>query len=144
MRYWDASAIVPLLAEQPGTELVRGYLAEDPHVVTWSLTRLEIAGAIERRARQGALAPAARIELLARLGELGRAWDEVSDLLPVLERGLVLMARHPLRSAAAAQLAAASLLAEGEPASVSFVCLDRRLAEAARREGFVVLGWPAG
>jgi len=42
---------------------------------------------------------------------------------------------HPLRAADSLQLAAALTVAEQEPSSLSFVCLDQRLAEAAIREG---------
>ncbi|MBI3050076.1 MAG: hypothetical protein HYY76_17390 [Acidobacteria bacterium] len=39
---------------------------------------------------------------------------------------------------AALTLAAALVWCEEQPASETFVCLDRRLREAARREGFVL------
>lgn len=45
--------------------------------------------------------------------------------------------RHDLRAADALQLAAAFFAAEGRPPALEFVCLDDRLADAARREGFV-------
>jgi predicted nucleic acid-binding protein len=45
---------------------------------------------------------------------------------------------HPLRAADAMQLAAALVAAEERPASLRLVTLDDRLADAARREGFVV------
>jgi predicted nucleic acid-binding protein len=46
---------------------------------------------------------------------------------------------HPLRPADALQLAAALTAAEAHAGSLPFVTLDRRLADAARREGFPVL-----
>ena len=39
----------------------------------------------------------------------------------------------------ALQLGAAIVAAEGEPASLEFATLDRRLADAAAREGFQIL-----
>jgi len=57
-------------------------------------------------------------------------------------RALPLLARHPLRAADAAQLGAALLVADPDPASLVMVVLDRRLAAAAEREGLVVLTWP--
>ena len=53
-----------------------------------------------------------------------------------------LLARHSLRSAEAAQLASALLVSQPDAASLPVVCFDQRLAEAAEREGFRVLGWP--
>jgi hypothetical protein len=46
---------------------------------------------------------------------------------------------HPLRAADAFQLAAALLWCEEDPSRETFVCLDDRLLEAARREGFRIL-----
>jgi uncharacterized protein len=46
---------------------------------------------------------------------------------------------HPLRAADALQLAAAFAAAERRPTSLELVTLDDRLADAARKEGFVVL-----
>jgi hypothetical protein len=46
---------------------------------------------------------------------------------------------HPLRAAAALQVAAAFVAAERRPASLEIVTLDDRLANAARKEGFAVL-----
>ena len=46
---------------------------------------------------------------------------------------------HDLRAADALQLAAATVAAESDPASLELISLDRRLLEAARREGFPVV-----
>ena len=46
---------------------------------------------------------------------------------------------HPLRAADALQLAAELIWCQGDPVRNGFVCLDQRLREAARREGFTVL-----
>jgi predicted nucleic acid-binding protein len=45
---------------------------------------------------------------------------------------------HALSAADALQLAAAIAASEADPASLALVTLDDRLAEAARREGFLV------
>jgi hypothetical protein len=52
------------------------------------------------------------------------------------------LARHALRAADSLQLGAALVASEGDPTSLEFVCLDRNLADAAEREGFVVKTWP--
>jgi hypothetical protein len=44
----------------------------------------------------------------------------------------------------ALQLAAALVAAEGKATALPLVTLDRRLGEAARLEGFSVLGWTPG
>ena len=143
MRFWDASAVAPLLFEDRATELVRGWLGEDPDMVLWGLTRLELVSAIERRAREGLLRPAERGAALIRAERLASDAHEVADLAAVRVRAVPLLARHPLRAADAAQLGAALLVADPDPFSLTMVVLDHRLAEAAEREGLGVLTWPA-
>lgn len=139
MRYWDASALVPLVIREPATDEVRDWLRQDPVVVTWAWTRVELASAVERRARLGELDRCQRRACLDRFADLARRWDEVADLHSVRARALGLLARHPLRAADAAQLGAALLVCEGDARALPFVCLDEQLASAADREGFRVL-----
>ncbi len=135
MRYWDTSALVPLVIAEVETGRMRALLEEDPHIVTWAWTSVEFASAIERRAREGELTREQRRRVLARVAELAEVWDEVTDVLMVRRRALAVLARHPLRAADAAQLGAALVAAPetGEP--LGFVCLDERLLDAAEREG---------
>ncbi len=139
VRYWDASALVPLAIAESAGPLVRGWLEQDPGIVTWAWTRVELASAVERRARQGQISRAQRRAALDRFEDLAACWDEVADLFPVRARALALLGRHPLRAADAAQLGAALLAAEDEPSALTFVCLDQRLATAAEQEGLRVL-----
>ena len=138
MRYWDASAIVPLIVHEESTEAARSWLAEDPVIVTWAWTRVELVGAVERRYREGALTRSQRRTALDRFASLAEAWDEVIDLLAVRSRALLLLARHPLRAVDSGQLAAALLVAEQGLPGLGFVCLDQRLAMAADIEGLRV------
>lgn len=139
MRYWDASALVPVVLAEERSDLVQGWLDEDDIVTTWAWTQVEVVGAIERRAREGELTREGRQAALTQAANLAAKWTEIFDLTAVRKRALNLRARHPLRAADAAQLAAALFVAEDDPASLVFVCLDERLATAAEREGFPVL-----
>ena len=134
MRYWDASALVPLLVAERDTELVRSWLSGDDRIVTWAWTRTEIVGAVERRTREGSLSRSQRREVLRRLDAFARSWDEVIDVLAVRSRANALLARHPLRAADAGQLGAALLVQEQIAGVLDFVCLDRRLSSAAELE----------
>ena len=134
MRYWDASALVPLLVAERDTELVRAWLSDDDRIVTWAWTRTEIVGAVERRTREGSLSRSQRREMLRRLDAFARSWDEVIDVLAVRSRANALLARHPLRAADAGQLGAALLVQEQMAGVLDFVCLDRRLSSAAELE----------
>jgi predicted nucleic acid-binding protein len=142
VRYWDASALVPLVIAEDETARMRSLLREDAHVVTWAWTSVELASAVERRARAGELDRAQRRAALRAFEELSSTYDEVTDVLAIRRRALSLLARHPLRAADAAQLAAALLVAPESGPSLDFVCLDERLAEAAEREGLTALPAP--
>jgi predicted nucleic acid-binding protein len=137
VRYWDASALVALCVAEAATDVVRGLVAGG--IVTWSVSAVEIASAIERRAREGALTGAERAAARAALSELAAAWTDISTLGPVRERALRLVAAHPLRAADAMQLGAALVAVTDRPEGHAFVCTDARLRDAAAREGFRVL-----
>jgi predicted nucleic acid-binding protein len=139
VRYWDASALVPLLLTESATPAVRGLLEEDPQVVTFWTTEVECASAIARLEREGRLAGRPLALALDRLGALRRAWSEVSPLDSVRDRARRLLRTHPLRTADSLQLAAALVASEERPTTLDFVCLDSRLASAAGKEGFPVL-----
>ena len=139
MRYWDASALVPLVVAETESDRVRGWLAEDGHIVTWAWTRTEIVSAIERRTREGLLSRPQRREVLGRFDDLTGQWDEVTDMLAVRSRANSLLARHPLRAADAGQLGAALLVHEQSAEPLTFVCLDQRLSSAAELEGLRIL-----
>jgi len=136
MRFWDASAIVPLLLAEPPREGLLELLERDPVMVAWWGTPVECASAIARREREGALSPEEATRALDRLRILARSWQEVVASEGVRTVSQRLLRTHPLRSADSLQLAAAIVAADGDPSSLPFVCLDERLCGAAAREGF--------
>ncbi|MGI8778208.1 MAG: hypothetical protein ACR2LJ_12700 [Acidimicrobiales bacterium] len=75
---------------------------------------------------------------MARLEQLAGAWHEVQPVESVRRVAHRLLRTHSLRAADSLQLAAAVVASEGVPRSMEFVCLDRRLVGAARREGLAV------
>ena len=139
MRYWDASALVPLAVAEPRSALVRAWLSDDDHIVTWAWTRTEITSAIERRTRNGTLSREQRRETLGRFDALAESWDEITDVLAVRARANALLARHPLRTSDAGQLGAALLVQEQMAGVLTFVCLDSSLALAAEREQLAII-----
>lgn len=139
MRYWDASALVPAFIREDNTDRAREWLGEDPEIVTWGWTKVEISSAIERLTRSNELTRSQRRDALDGLDQLARSWDEVIDLVAVRSRALSLLARHSLRAADAGQLGAALLVAEAGGVDITFVCFDENLAIAAEREGLTTL-----
>lgn len=143
MRFWDASAIVPLLTREAATKAVQKLAAADPVMLLCWATEVECATAIARLEREGAHAPAAAGEAFDRLGRLAAGWHEAEASDDVREAAVRFLRVHPLRAADAFQLAAASVAAERRPPSLEMITLDDRLASAARKEGFALTEVPA-
>tara|TARA_B100000508_G_scaffold52500_1_gene40722 strand:+ start:113 stop:541 length:429 start_codon:yes stop_codon:yes gene_type:complete len=137
MRFWDSSAVVPLLLRQPETLRIRSLFEEDPDMVVWWGTTVECTSAVARLRREGVLDSNAEAQALHRLEALRRHWHEMLPGDGLRAQALRALRIHPLRAADALQLAA-GLDWSGTPASGGFVTFDERLAEAARREGFTV------
>lgn len=138
MRFWDSSAIVPLLTEESGREPLLAILESDPVMVVWWGTPVELASALSRRERDGGLTSAEVTSAIERLRALERAWHELIPTDALRGRARRLLRVHALRAADSLQLAAALSIAGDDLASVAFVSLDRRLVDAARREGLDV------
>ncbi len=136
MTFWDSSAVLPLLAAEAPSAACAALL--DTGLVVWTLTPVEIASALRRKEREGALTAAGVATALQRLDELRAYWHEVTSLERVMSRAMRLLAVHPLRAADALQLAAALTFCDEDTRGARFVTLDLRLREAARREGFDV------
>lgn len=139
MRFWDASALIPLLVEEPGRERMLARLEEDGEVLSWWGTPVEIASAMARREREKLLTSDEVSSTLAALRALAESWHEIVPSDSVRRTAQRLLRSHPLRAADSLQLAAALIAADHDPASLEIVCLDERLTLAARREGFTVL-----
>jgi len=139
MRFWDASAITPLLSEEPARKRLLEFLDEDADIIAWWGTPVEIASALSRREREGLLTADEAAAALAVARELSNSWHEIAPSDAVRRTAERLLRLHPLRAADSLQLAAALIAADHDPNSLPFVCLDVRLAGAAQREGFSVL-----
>ena len=139
MRFWDASAIVPLIVLESETATVQALAAADPAMLVWWAAEVECASAIARLERDGALDASASIDAFNRLAHLAAGWHEVDPSDSVREAAVRFLRVHPLRAADALQLAAAFVAAERRPSSLEVITLDERLATAARKEGFALI-----
>jgi hypothetical protein len=135
--FWDSSAIVPLLVDEPPREALLELLHRDSGMIVWWGTPVECASAIARREREGALGEAA--EVLERLRAMAAEWHEVLATDTVRSAAQRMLRVHALRAGDSLQLAAAFVAAEHDPPSLELVSLDDRLVNAAGREGFRVL-----
>jgi uncharacterized protein len=143
VRFWDASAIVPLLVAEPSTRRLQALVAEDSAMLVWWASEIECISALARLERHGALSPGAVVLAFSRLARLVAGWDEIDPSDAVREAAARFLRVHPLRAADALQLAAAFFAAERRPASLQLITLDERFASAARKEGFGVIDMAA-
>ncbi|HEY2322710.1 MAG TPA: PIN domain-containing protein [Thermoanaerobaculia bacterium] len=138
MKFWDSSAVVPLLVSESSSDEISHILSDDRQMHVWWATEVECTSTLARLEREG-VDPAVIETALSRLAMLREDWSEIAPVSTVRDTAKRLLRLHPLRAADALQLAAAFVLADSDPGSVSFVSLDDRLRHAARLEGFVLL-----
>lgn len=138
MRFWDASAVVPLVVEEAASPACRALLASDTAMAVWRLSAVEVMSAVRRLEREGRLDRTGVSVAVARLGALRDGWVEVTALDVVAERAIRVLAVHRLPAADALQLAAAIELVSDRPDGFDFVTRDVRLADEASRAGFRV------
>jgi len=118
---------------------VRALIDEDPALVAWCGTPIECFSALARLRRGTVLTP--RDEEQARHVLLRLASDstEVEHGNQVRDHPIRALLLHPLRNPDSLQLAAALVWTHVQLTDHHFVCLHKRLRDAAQREGFTVL-----
>jgi predicted nucleic acid-binding protein len=139
LRFWDSSAVLSLLIQEPLSWKTRRFYDENPHLLLWWVTSVECVGALARIDREGRVWKPA----------VDRAWhllehvrEDAHEIQPAEEIRLTaqaLLLKHPLRAADALQLAAALFWYDDNPQGASFITLDHRLRTAATLEGFEAL-----
>ena len=142
MRFWDSSALVPLIVRQPNSSEAEHWIAEDDTIVVWTLTPIEVMSALRRLVREGALIERAAREAEEMTGILFGHTHVVTDVERVKGLAARLLRLHSLRASDALQLAAAQAWSDGHPDAAVVHTFDRRLADAASREGFRVIPEP--
>ena len=139
MRFWDSSAVMPLLVGEAVHRSVLSEIERDPEMIVWWATQLECVSALAVSTRDAKLDSAGMTAAVDRLDGLIRAWQEIQPADRVRQTATRLLRVHVLRAGDALQLGAAIAAAEDRPASLEVVTLDDRLAKAAQREGFKVV-----
>jgi predicted nucleic acid-binding protein len=141
LRFWDTSAIVPLLVAEPESGTMKALAGEEGDIVAWWGTRAECVSALGRGRREGVLSGADVTNARALLNHLGsNNWAEMQPTQRVRALAERFVDAHPLKAADAMQLAAAFRWAAERPRGYEFVSLlDGPLRRAAAAEGFTVL-----
>ena len=139
MRFWDASAIIPLLTNETSHSRAMALLEKDSDIIAWWGTPVEIASALARREREQHLSAEEAAATNATAMALAERWNEVLPSPSLRRVAQRLLSTHPLRAADSLQLAAALIAADHDPSTLEFVCFDARLGQAVTREGFKVI-----
>lgn len=139
MKFWDASALIPLCLRESHSQIVRRLADDDEAIVVWWTTLVECYSAFARRRRDDAITRAQEEQMRRLVAHLAADWTEIQPGHQVRDAAARALILHSLSAADALQLAAGLLWADGRPARHEFVCLDERLRDAAHAEGFQVL-----
>lgn len=139
--FWDSSALAPLCIQEAASRHVQSHLRRFAPVVWWG-SFVEVYGAICRLHRDRELTDVEKQGAVARLRLLSRGCREILPGDQVRELAMQLLDEHVLRAADSLQLAASLIWCEQRPSKRTFICGDRRLAEAADSAGFSVLELP--
>ncbi len=138
MKFWDASAVVPLIVQEEKTEYCYKQLQKDKDVMVWTLSKIEVFSALCRRLRDNSLNEEAFESAKDRINDFFDMTYEIISISKAKARALRLLQIHPLKVADALQLASALIATEEDPARLPIICFDERLCQAAWREGFTV------
>jgi predicted nucleic acid-binding protein len=139
MKFWDTSALVPLLLPEGDSAQRVAQLREDPVMAVWWATQIECESALERRLREKSLSAGQARAARVRLGELASHWHEVLPGASLRLLSIRLLRTHPLRAADALQLAAALTLAQAGVPGMAFLTADEELLASAENEGLACL-----
>ncbi|MDO9027875.1 MAG: type II toxin-antitoxin system VapC family toxin [Candidatus Roizmanbacteria bacterium] len=139
MKFWDASAVIPLCIEEPQTKIVQDIAKKDNALVVWWGSLVECYSAFARLHRDGFWGSQEEEQVWAILSSLATTWTEIEPSEDIRDIAVRLLLNHSLRAADSLQLAAAIVWADKKPKGQHFVCFDDRLREAARKESFTVL-----
>ncbi|RKX74836.1 MAG: hypothetical protein DRP87_16000 [Spirochaetes bacterium] len=77
MRFWDSSAILPLLVEETDTERRKKQLIEDPLIVVWWGSKIECVSTLDRLLREGVLQENSFMQIVYKLETLASSWVEI-------------------------------------------------------------------
>jgi predicted nucleic acid-binding protein len=138
VRFWDTSALVPLVTKEEQTPRMQQVIESDRNVAVSFITPVELTSTIWRRGRRFDQTLFRRS--LFKIAEIEANWTMLDDFEPTIKLARQLITKYVLRTGDAIQLAAALLLVDEHPEELPFVTLDADLSRAARQEGFPVIG----
>ena len=139
MRFWDSPALVPSSSSNQSLQRSSDGLLRTRPSLHGTLTPVELVAALRRLVRDGALVERAAREAEEVVRDLIARAHIVSDVERVKALTIRVLRVHALRAADALQLGAALAWSDGHTEGAILHTFDKRLAEAASREGFRVI-----
>lgn len=139
MKFWDSSAVLPLLVGEAKSKESKKIFDEDDAIALWWGTEIECISALARKEREGNLTIsqyAAAEKILKNIVESSIIILPSSELKKVAQR---LLRTHSLRAADAVQLAAPIVLAGDRLSALTMITFDTQLQFSAQREGLQVI-----
>lgn len=125
--YFDSSALVPLVVDEPGTELCRSLWAGADQLVSCRIAHVEVAAALAQAQRLGRLSATEHRRTLAGLQKLWSGFDIVELDAQLSTTAAEFAERFALRGYDAVHAAAAALVAEAGTVAAAG---DRALLDA--------------
>jgi uncharacterized protein len=104
VKFWDASAIVPLLVAEKATRSVQALARRDPDMLAWWGSQVECASALARLEREALLDRKDAAVAFDRLRRLADGWHEIEPSERVCENAARFVRVHALRAADAFSL----------------------------------------
>ncbi len=138
MRFWDSSAIIPLIVLEDKTQYCISAFKADNEIMAWTMSKVEVFSALCRRFREGSLNEETFELAKIRMNDLFDIVFEIVAISKVKERALRLLQVHTLRAADAMQLASLLVATQEDTSKLPIMCFDERLKQAAKREGFII------
>jgi predicted nucleic acid-binding protein len=139
VRFWDTSAVLPLLVQEASTDDLLSILSDDRRMIVWWATPVECISAVRRRIREGVIDSAGEAKARDLLAVLAAGWTEIEPTSVVRSDAERLLGAYTLRAADALQLAAARAWRDAATGEATLVATDHRLRDAAGRGGFTLL-----
>ncbi len=115
MKFWDSSALLPLVIAAPQRRAFLRVLESDRDMVVWWGTPVECSSALARREREQHLSARKASAGQDLLRQLARSWLKIEPTDAVRSTVMRLLRVHELRAADGLQLAAAMVTAEHAP-----------------------------
>ena len=138
MRFWDSSAIIPLIVLEDQSPYCINAFKADNEIMAWTMSKVEVFSALCRRFREDSLNEKTFELAKTRMNDLFDIVFEIVAISKVKDRALRLLQVHTLRAADAMQLASVLVATQEETSKLPIMCFDDRLKQAAKREGFIV------